>query len=63
MLEAAVIEIRDELKAIRIELARMDGKLSNMPTTFQIVFILATFAITTFLGATGLSLAIPKFGH
>jgi len=63
MLEAAVIEIRDELKAIRIELARMDGKLSNMPTTFQIVFILATFAITTFLGATGLSLAILKFGH
>jgi hypothetical protein len=73
VLEAAVTEIRTELKAIRedlanlknvpIELAEIKGRLSNIPTSFQLVFILATFAVTSFLGATGLSLAIIRFGH
>jgi hypothetical protein len=73
VLEAAVTEIRTELKAIRedlanlknvpVELAEIKGRLSNLPTSFQLVFVLATFAVTSFLGATGLSLAIIKFGH
>jgi hypothetical protein len=73
LLEVAVNEVRIELKAIRqelanlknvpTELAEIKGRLSNLPTSFQLVFILATFAITTFVGPTGLSLAIIKFGH
>jgi hypothetical protein len=73
VLEAAVTEVRTELKAIRedlanlknvpIELAEIKGKISNLPTNFQLVFVLATFALTSFLGATGLSLAIIRFGH
>jgi hypothetical protein len=72
-LEAAVTEIRTELKAIRddladlknvpLELAEIKGRLSNIPTSFQLVFILATFAVTSFVGATGLSLAIIRFGR
>jgi hypothetical protein len=69
-LETAVDDIRAELKAIRaemaafrVDLARMDGKISNIPTTFQLVFMLATFAVTAFVGTTGLSLAILKLAH
>jgi hypothetical protein len=72
-LEVAASEIRTELKAIReelanlknvpIDLAEIKGRLSNIPTSFQIVFILAAFAVTSFVGATGLSLAIIRFGH
>ena len=77
MLEAAMGEIRAELKAIHAELARfarleigMDqlrqdlaeirGRLTNIPTNFQIAFMLATFTVATFIGATGLSLAILR---
>src|SRR4051794_17131124 len=81
-LEAAMAEIRGELRAIHSELARfarleagMDqlrqdmaeikGRLTNIPTSFQIVFMLATFTLPTFVGATGLSLAVVRFagGH
>ena len=70
LLEAAVNEIRVELRAIReelanlktvpIELAEIKGRLSNLPTTFQLVFMLATFTVATFVGATGLSLAVVR---
>jgi len=70
LLEVAVNEIRVELKAIReelanlktvpIELAEIKGRLSNLPTTFQLVFMLATFTVATFVGATGLSLAVVR---
>jgi hypothetical protein len=73
LLEAAVDEIRTELKAIRgelanlktvpLELAEIKGRLSNLPTTFHLVFMLATFVVAAFVGATGLSLAILKLGH
>ena len=73
LLEVAVNEIRSDLKGIReelanlknvpLELAEIKGRLSNIPTSFQLVFILATFAVTTFVGATGLSLAIIKLSH
>jgi hypothetical protein len=73
VLEVAVDEIRTDLKAIReelanlknvpLELAEIKGRLSNIPTSFQLVFILATFAVTSFVGATGPSLAIIRFGH
>jgi hypothetical protein len=62
-LESAAEGILKELQAIRVDIARMDGKISNLPSTFQLVFTLATFAVATFVGATGLSLAIVKLTH
>ena len=55
--ETAVDGIQKELQAIRIDLAEMRGRLTNIPTTFQIAFMLATFTVATFIGATGSALA------
>jgi hypothetical protein len=65
VLEAAVDDIRSDLKAIRVDLARMDGKLSNVPTTFQLVFMQAAIIVAVFGGAIGLAFALLKFasGH
>jgi hypothetical protein len=60
-LEAAVTEIRADLKAIRLDLAELKGKLSNVPTTFQLVFMQGTIIIAVFAGAIGLSFALMKF--
>ena len=64
-LEVTVDEIRKELQAIRVDLARIEGRLTNLPTTFQLVFMLAAFTVATFVGATGLSLAVLRLsgGH
>ena len=59
--EASIEEIRKEIQAIRVDLARIDGKISNIPTTFQIAFMLAAFMVANFIGATALSLAILRF--
>ena len=59
-LEVAVDEIRKELQAIRLDIARVDGKLSNLPTTFQLVFMQAGFILAAFAAAFGLSLALLK---
>ena len=53
-LEAAVSEIRVDLKAIRLDLAEMKGKLSNVPTTFQLVFMQAGLILAIFPSAFGL---------
>ena len=53
-LEANVDEIRKELQAIRIDLARMDGKLSNVPTVFQLLFMQAGLILAIFAAAFGL---------
>jgi len=64
-LEASVEDIRKEILAIRLDLAEIKGRLTNIPTTFQLVFMLATFTVATFVGATGLSLAVVRLagGH
>ena len=68
-LEAAIEELRKELQALRVDLvefrAEMRGRLANIPTTFQLVFMLTTFTVATFVGATGLSLAVVRLagGH
>ena len=68
-LESIVEEIRAELKAmrgeltaLRLDVAEIKGRLTNIPTTFQLVFMFAAFVVTTFAGATGLSLAVLRFG-
>jgi hypothetical protein len=50
-LEAVVEEIRKELQAIRLDLTRMDGRLSNLPTTLQLVFMQAAFILAAFAAA------------
>jgi hypothetical protein len=59
-LEVAVDEIRKELQAIRIDLARIEGRLSNLPTTLQLVFMQATIIVAVFAAAVGLSLALIR---
>jgi hypothetical protein len=72
MLEAAVAEVRAELKAIRsdlasirLEVAEIKGRLANMPTTFQLVYMRAAIVVAVFGGAIGLSFAPLRFaaGH
>ena len=72
LLEAAVMEIRTELKAIRadvaslrLEVAEIKGRLANMPTTFQLVYMQAAIVIAVFGGAVGSSFALLRFasGH
>jgi hypothetical protein len=59
-LEAAADDIRKELQAIRIDLARLDGKLSNVPTSFQLLFMQAGLILAIFAAAFGLlKLAAP----
>jgi len=60
-LKAAVDEIRTELKAIRAdmaairqELAEMRGRLSNLPTTFQLIYMQSGFVLAIFAAAFAL---------
>ncbi len=53
-LEAAIGEIRADVRAIRLDLAEVKGKLSNVPTTFQLVFMQAALILAIFAGAFGL---------
>ncbi len=71
-LEDAVDEIRAELKALRadmtelrIDIAEMKGRMANLPTTFQLVYMQTAIIVTVFAAAVGLSLALIKFaaGH
>jgi hypothetical protein len=55
-LEKDMGEVRSDLKAIRLDTAEIKGKLSNMPTTFQLIGLVlaimaATFAIVRLGGA------------
>jgi hypothetical protein len=59
-LEAAIDAIRADVRAIRLDLAEIKGKLSNVPTTFQLVFMQAALILAIFAGAFGLlKLAAP----
>jgi hypothetical protein len=65
-IEAAIEEFRQELQAFQLEFvefrAEMRGPLTNLPTTFHIAFMLATFAVAAFIGATGVALAVIRLG-
>ena len=64
-LEARLARLEAAIEAIRLDLAEIKGKMSNMPTTFQLVFMQAAIILTVFAAAIGLSLALLKFasGH
>jgi len=53
-LEAAVAEIRRELQEIRLDLREIKGKLSNVPTTFQLVFMQSGLILAIFVAALAL---------
>jgi hypothetical protein len=53
ILELAVDEIRTELRGIRVDLAEIKGRLSNIPTTFQLVFMQAGLILAIFAGVFG----------
>jgi hypothetical protein len=53
-LEGAIDEVRTDLKAVRLDVAEIKGKLSNVPTTFQLVFMQAALILAIFAGAFGL---------
>ena len=59
-LEAAAADIRRELREIRLDLAEIWGKLSNVPTTFQLVFMQSGLILAIFVAALAvLRLAPP----
>ena len=49
-----------DLQGIRLDLARIEGKISNLPTTFQLVFMQAGFILAAFTAAFGLSFALLR---
>ncbi len=58
LLETAVAEIRIELKAIRgelaalrVDVAEMKGRLTNIPTTFQLIYMQTAFVLAIFAAA------------
>jgi len=63
--EARLARLEAGIDQIRPDLAKMDGKLSNVPTTFQLVFMQAAIIVAVFGGAIGLAFALLKFagGH
>jgi hypothetical protein len=63
--EARLARLEVAVDAIRLDLAEIKGKMSNMPTTFQLVLMQAAIIVTVFAAAIGLSLALLKFasGH
>jgi len=52
--EARLARLEAAVDALRVDMARIDGKISNLPTTFQLEFILAAFVVTIFAAALGL---------
>jgi hypothetical protein len=52
--ETRLAHLEAAVEAIRLDLAEIKGKLSNVPTTFQLVFILAGFVVAIFAAAFGL---------
>lgn len=60
-LEAAVDDMRKDIQAMRLDVARIEGKISNLPTTFQLVFMQAGFILAAFAAAFGLSLGLLRF--
>jgi hypothetical protein len=52
--EARLSALEAGQQAIRVDLAEIEGRLPNMPTSFQPVFILAAFVVTIFAASLGL---------
>jgi hypothetical protein len=49
--EARLARLASVVDAIRLDLAEIKGKLSNMPTTFQLVYMQGGFVLAIFAAA------------
>jgi hypothetical protein len=47
-LETAVNNVQRDLQALRESVARIDGKISNLPTTFQLIYMQLGLILTIF---------------
>jgi hypothetical protein len=47
--------------ALRADIARIDGKLSNMPTTWQLFVALVTTIVTTWSAGAAIVFALLRF--
>jgi len=58
--EVRLTRIETAVDAIRLDLAEIKGKLSNLPTTFQLLYMQAGLILAIFAAAFGLlRLAAP----
>lgn len=56
-------EVKANLKRIGLDVAEIKGRVSNLPTTVQIVFIQAGLTLTTFGIAVAAMFALVKLVH
>lgn len=62
-LEADMKEVKTDLKRIGLDVAEIKGRVANLPTTLQIVFIQAGLTLTTFGIAVASMFALIKLVH
>lgn len=56
-LEIELRDLKSDVRGARLDLAEIKGKLSQMPTTFQLL----TWFMTVAIALVGLTFAIAKF--
>lgn len=59
-LEADMKEVKTDLKRIGLDVAEIKGRVSNLPSTLQIVFIQAALTLSTFGIAAATMFALVK---
>lgn len=59
-LEADVREVKSDLKAIRVDLSEIKGKISNMPSTWQMIGVFAAL-IALLLAGSGVLFGIIRY--
>ena len=59
-LAARVGKLEDKVDKIIVELAELKGKISNLPTTFQVITWVASLNLALALGVSALVFAIAR---
>ena len=59
-LAARVGKLEDKVDKIIVELAELKGKISNLPTTFQVIARVASLNLALALGVSALVFAIAR---
>lgn len=59
-LENEMREVRSDLKAIRVDLSEIKGKISNMPSTWQMIGVFAAL-IALLLAGSGVLFGIIRY--
>lgn len=61
-LETDVSELKADMKAVRLDIAEIKGRVSNMPTTWQLVGLVIGMMLTVFALCFGLGFALLRLG-